>query len=214
MDRCKKDRGTGHPEKSPPPVPTGFSDIEAQIMNGNQILNRAKWLAGSLLILGLSTSALSAQTPSSRDTLLAAAREIVEAARYCGLVTFDGAGQARIRTMDPFRPQEDWSIWMGTNRGSRKVQDIEGDPRVTLYYSSVDHAGYVAIYGTARLIDDPEEKSSRWKEEWGGYYSDREAQYLLIQVTPERLEVIDYSRAIGGDPESWEPPSVEFPGGG
>ena len=116
--------------------------------------------------------------------------------------------------MDPFRPDDDWSVWMGTNRESRKVQDIEGDPRVTLYYSSIEHAGYVAIYGTARLVDDPEEKSSRWKEEWGAIYTDREAQYLLIRVVPERLEVIDYSRGIVGDPESWEPPSVGFSGGG
>jgi general stress protein 26 len=145
--------------------------------------------------------------------LLAAAREIMEAARYCGLVTFDESGNARVRTMDPFLPDDDWSIWMGTNRGSRKVRDIEGDPRVTLYYYSPDHVGYLAVYGTARLVDDPGEKASRWKDEWEGFYPDREAQYLLIQVIPDRLEVINYSRTIEGDPETWEPPSVEFRGG-
>lgn len=165
------------------------------------------------MIVGLTAPGLSAQTPASRDTLLAAAREILEAARYCGLVTFDGSGEARVRTMDPFLPDDDWSIWMGTNRGSRKVRDIEADPRVTLYYYSPDHAGYVAVYGTAGLVDDPREKASRWKDEWEAFYTDREAQYLLIQVIPKRLEVINYSRAIGGDPETWEPPSVEFRGG-
>jgi general stress protein 26 len=179
-----------------------------------QILKRAGTLTCVLAMLGTAAPGSSAQEPSSRDTLLAAAREIVEAARYCGFITFDGSGNARIRTMDPFRPDDDWSIWMGTNRASRKVRDIEGDPRVTLYYFSSDRAGYVAVYGTARLVDDPVLKASRWKEEWEAFYPDRQGQYLLIEVTPDRLEVIDYSRAIGGDPESWEPPSVDFRGGG
>ena len=114
--------------------------------------------------------------------------------------------------MDPFLPGDDWSIWMGTNRGSRKVRDIEADPRVTLYYDSPDHVGYVAIYGTAYLVDDPMEKASRWKDEWQAFYADRETQYLLIRVIPKRMEVINYARAIGGDPETWEPLSVEFGG--
>jgi len=179
-------------------------------MSVTPFLQRAGSWTGGLIILGLSASALSAQASPSRDTLLVAAKEIIEAARYCGLVTFDPSGNTRIRTMDPFLPDEDWSIWMGTNRRSRKVQDIEGDPRVTLYYDSPDHVGYVAVYGTARIVDDPAEKASRWKEEWEGFYPDREGQYLLIQVTPDRLEVISYARMIQGDPDTWEPPSVEF----
>jgi hypothetical protein len=62
-------------------------------------------------------------------------------------------------------------------------------------------------------VDDPEEKTSRWKEEWEPLYPDRDAQYLLIHVIPKRLELLNYSRGIAGDPETWEPPSVEFPGG-
>jgi len=112
--------------------------------------------------------------------------------------------------MDPFLPEADWSIWMGTNRESRKVRDIQENPRVALYYYSPDHAGYVAVYGTAHLVDEPEEKASRWKDEWESFYPDRESQYLLIQVIPERLEVIDYSRGIQGDPGTWEAPSVHF----
>jgi general stress protein 26 len=174
---------------------------------------QATLLAVGLMVTGLSSPWLSAQAPASRDTLLAAAREIVEAARYCGLVTFDGSGDARVRTMDPFLPGDDWSIWMGTRRGSRKVRDIEADPRVVLYYEVPERGGYVAIHGTASLVDDPEEKATRWKDEWAAFYTDRETQYLLIRVIAERLEVIDYSRGIGGDPETWEPPMVEFPGG-
>lgn len=204
--------GTGI--RRPGPV-VGFdksSQSWDQAMGITPISRRAMILAGGLLLFGLTPQSLPAQTPVSTDTLLAAARDMIEAARYCGLVTFDRSGEARVRTMDPFLPENDWTIWMGTNRGSRKVGDIEADPRVTLYYSSPDHVGYVAVYGTAELVDDPVEKASRWKDEWQGFYTDRETQYLLIRVVPKRLEVVDYARAIGGDPETWKPPVVEFGG--
>ena len=172
----------------------------------------ARSLVSALAALGFSMQGLPAQTSIPRDTLLTAAREIIEAARYCGLATFDESGGVRIRTMDPFPPEVDLVVWMGTHRGSRKVQDIERDPRVTLYFHPPTAAGYVAISGIARLVDDPTEKSARWKEEWGEFYTDRETDYLLIQVTPEWMEVIDYSRGIVGDPETWEPPLVDFRG--
>jgi general stress protein 26 len=174
------------------------------------MVQRAVSFSVGLALLGSSAAGLTAQSPPSRDTLLVAAQEIIEAARYCGLVTFDELGNTRVRIMDPFPPDEDWSIWMGTDRSTRKVRDIEGDPRVTLYYYSSDLVGYVSVYGTARLVDDPEEKNSRWKDGWESLYPNREAQYLLIQVTPDRMEVINYSRGIQGDPKTWAPPSVEF----
>lgn len=179
-------------------------------MSKKAVLKCARSLTGALIILGFSAPGLSAQEAPSRETLLAAAEEIMEAARFCGLVTFDKSGNTSVRMMDPFPPDEDGSIWMGTNRETRKVREIEGDPRVTLYYHSPEHVGYVAVYGTARLVDDPQEKASRWKDEWEGLYPDREAKYLLIQVIPDRMEVINYSRAIQGDPEDWEPASVDF----
>ena len=37
----------------------------------------------------------------------------------------------------------------------------------------------------------------------------REA-YLLISVTPERLEVVSEKKGIVGDPETWTPPTVIF----
>ena len=156
---------------------------------------------------------LRAQATVPRDTLMVAVREIIEAARFCALVTFDESGDARVRMMDPFPPEEDMTIWMGTNRRTRKVHEIESDPRVTLYYASPDAVGYVSISGKAILIDDPMEKTSRWKEGWEGLYADREADFILVQVIPEQMEVINLSRGIGGDPESWEPPVIEFPGG-
>jgi general stress protein 26 len=167
----------------------------------------------ALGFLSSQVQGLGAQTTFSRDTLLAVARDIIGAARYCGLVTIDESGTPRVRMMDPFAPEKDMSIWMGTNRNTRKVQEIDLDSRVTLYFQSPDAVGYVTITGRARLVDDAEEKESRWKAEWEAIYEDRASDYILIQVTPERMEVVVYSRGIVGDTETWTPPSVEFRGG-
>ena len=148
---------------------------------------------------------------SSRDSLIAAAREIMAATRFNALITLDQSGQPRVRTMDPFRPDENMVVWFGTNRRSRKVEEIANDPRVTLYYPAPEADGYVSIHGTARLVDDPAEKARRWKEEWTQFYPDRETNYLLIEVVPARIEVVSYRRGIVGDPDTWTPASIEFP---
>ncbi|MFH1680495.1 MAG: pyridoxamine 5'-phosphate oxidase family protein [Candidatus Eisenbacteria bacterium] len=180
---------------------------------------------GSLLVFALvmSVASVLAIRPTARaeepgagaapeDTLLSVARELIGATRFCALVTLDESCGPRVRTMDPFPPEDDMVLWLGTNRNSRKVQDIRRDPRVALHYMHPEGRGYVSVYGTARLVDDPGEKETRWKEAWARYYPDNRAAYLLIAVTPERIELIDYVRGIGGDSESWIPASVDFGG--
>ena len=164
----------------------------------------------TLGLLLLSSQHAMAQSAIPRDTLLSAARTIMSAARYCALVTLDGTGTPQARTMDPFAPDEEFVVWMGTNRTSRKVQQLQADPRVTLFYASPAATGYVTIIGRAELVDDESEKAARWKPEWERFYQDRASEYLLIRIIPERLEVVDYSRGISGDPGSWATPFVVF----
>jgi general stress protein 26 len=166
------------------------------------------------LAFGLAwTPTLCAQQTTSRDSLITAAREIIGAARFCALVTLDQSGQPHARTMDPFPPEPDFVIRLGTSRRSEKVREIQNDPRLTLYYQDPRGDGYVALSGIARLVDDPAETARWWKPEWEPYYPSRARDDLLIAVTPRRMEVISYGRRIVGDPATWRPPAVEFPGG-
>jgi general stress protein 26 len=146
----------------------------------------------------------------NRDTLISVAREYISTVPYCALVTIDSDGIPNVRTMDPFPPDEDMVIWLGTNRYSRKVQEIKNNPKVALYYSNNNGAGYVSITGIASLVDDPEKKAALWKDAWKNFYSNKEEQYLLIKIIPEKLELVDYSRGIYNDKETWQTPFVEF----
>lgn len=180
----------------------------------NQVAKRRAGLLCILLFIcsqSMDTFAqVSASSTPPADSLTAIAREIINETRFCALITVDAAGQPRVRAMDAFAPESDMTVWFATNPKSRKVEQIKQNPRVTLYYFDAGGASYVSLYGTARLVDDPKEKAARWKEEWQPFYADRDQSYLLIKVTPTRLEVLSMKHGIDGDPETWTPPGVEF----
>ncbi len=146
----------------------------------------------------------------AREKLIRAAREIMEAAGTCALITLDAENIPMVRTMDPFPPEEDLTVWFGTNAESRKVSQIKNNPNVTLYYLDKDASGYVVIHGTAQLVDDEEEKQGRWKDRWEAFYPNNRAGYLLIKVTPEWMEILSTTRGITGDPKTWQTPVVRF----
>ena len=149
-------------------------------------------------------------THYKRDTLIAAAKEIMEATRYCALITLDKSGHPQVRTMDPFSPDEDMVVWLGTNVNSRKVSEIRHDSRVTLYYEAPDGSGYAVIQGNAYLTDDSEKTEKYWKEEWKEFYPDKSSTFTLIKVIPNKIEVIYYTHGITGSSKTWEVPYIEF----
>ena len=137
----------------------------------------------SMMIVPGSVNAQEVQLSTSKhDTLLSVAREYMQAVRYCALITVDSSGHPNVRAMDPFPPDENMVVWFGTNRNSRKVREIRNNPRVTLYYSDDKGAGYVAIIGTATLVDDPKEKDIWWKEEWTEFYKDQKKAISLSKL--------------------------------
>ncbi len=142
--------------------------------------------------------------------LIEVAKEIMNSAATCALITIDDEGVPRVRAMDPFAPEEDLTVWFGTNSKSRKVDQIKKDPRVTLYYLDKDASGYVIIQGVARLVNDSTEKEKRWKAEWEAFYPDKSKAYLLIEVAPIWMEVLSPPRGISADPVTWQPPVINF----
>lgn len=166
-------------------------------------------------VLGLLTigPAATAQDLPADRRILSVARELMTDARYAALITVDSTGAAQARTIEPFAPDGRLVVWFGTNPRTRKIAEITRDPRVTLYYFSTRYQGYVTIRGRARLVDDSVEKARRWKEAWAAFYPDRDADFLLVEVVPERIEVVSPAHGITGDPTTWRPPASGPPGG-
>lgn len=127
-----------------------------------------------------------------RDSLLMYARIILDSARCHTLVTVDEDGKPHARQMAPFKPEADWTIWLGTFPTSRKVKQIKNNPNVVVFYYDTKGMSYVSVAGKASIVDDPELKAKYWVEGWKRYYPDRDKQYVLIKVTPEKLEICSY----------------------
>lgn len=146
--------------------------------------------------------------PKTDAEVFAVAKEIMNAAKTCALITIDKEGRPRVRTMDPFAPEEDLSVWLGTNADSRKVMQIKNDPRVTLYYLDKDETGYVMVHGTAKLVNSEHEKTKRWKTKWEAFYRNNRENYRLIHVTPQWIEVSSAPRGLHGDAKTWQPATI------
>lgn len=147
-----------------------------------------------------------------RATVVAAAREIMQAARYCTLITVGADGRPQARIVDPFPPDSDLTIWIATNPLTRKVQDIRRDARVTLLYFSATTSEYVTVLATAAPDSSAQAKAGHWKAAWKGLYhnENRGDDYLLLRVKPSRLEVVSVRRGILNDPTTWRPVFVDI----
>jgi hypothetical protein len=90
-------------------------------MTASPISARTGALTGVLLLALLfgTFPALPAQgqpgaTDAARAKLIDAAREIMLAQTYCALITLDERGLPAARTMNPFPPEEDMTVWIAT----------------------------------------------------------------------------------------------------
>ena len=148
----------------------------------------------------------------TREAIIEAARDIMVAAGPGALITIGPDGSPQARMMDAFPPEPDLTVWMGTNRGTRKVDEIRANPEVTLIYFDPANPGYATLVGTARLVEDPGEKRARFKEAWAGFYPDgaEDSDYLLIEFRPRRVEVVSVKHSIASDPLAWKPAIAEF----
>ena len=164
-----------------------------------------------LSVLTFERVALAAAAPD-RAHVLEAARDVMEKARYCTLITLH-AGQPQARIVDPFEPDETMTIWMATHRLTRKVGEIRRNPRVTLHYFDTTRMAQVTLVGRAKIVDDPDEKKKRWKADWKPFYQDenRGSDYLLIRFTPQRLEIFSEPHELRNDPVNWRPVTITFP---
>ncbi len=151
----------------------------------------------------------SPQEPS-RESLVRAATEIMRAAGVCALMTVDDTGRPQARAMDALPPEPGLIVWMATNPKTRKVSQIRRDPRVTLYYYDPQTMSYVTLLGRAHLVTDAAEKQKHWKKGWEAFWPDRGEGFLLIEVMPDRIEVVSPSRGINNDPVTWAPHSLDF----
>ncbi len=174
----------------------------------------------ALACLACIASRLNAQQPlpgvdAERSAVIRAAREVMQKARYCAFITLGEDGQPQARAVDPLGPDDDMTVWVGTNAGTRKVAQLLKDARVTLFYFDAAAPAYVTLIGTAVASADPAEKAKHFKNEWSPFYKDRHRgpDFVLLKVKARRLEIVSQNHGLINDPRTWRPVAIEFPEG-
>jgi len=160
------------------------------------------WIAGA-----------TAQPAPDKAKLVAAARGVMQKARYCALVTLGPDGQPQARVVDPLPPEPDLTVWIATNPATRKVSELGRDPRLTLFYFDASGPGYVTLIGTGELVTDPAERARRFKEDWAPFYKDRHRgdDFVLIRARPSRIEIVSARHGVESDPVTWRPTTLDLP---
>jgi general stress protein 26 len=161
------------------------------------------------LILLLFVSCDNGRNPIKKN-IKEIAKEIMTNAKNCAFITIDSLGVAHARAMDPFLPEEDFTVWMATKPSSLKIKQLQGNNNVTLYYFDKESVSYVTLQGTASIVNSRNEKEKFWKKEWKNFYKNRTSDYALIKFIPKVGNVISEKYKIFGDSITWETPQINF----
>lgn len=164
-----------------------------------------------LLFVGFTCQAETLYQSAAPSRVLEAARQIIAGDPDCALITVDGNGQPRARTVTASAPEADMTIWIATKPNTRKVSQLREHPEVTLYFSNDAAFSYVSIMGTATLHDDPttvDAKNFYPPEQLRMHWPDYPKDFLLIKVTPKWIEVEGHG--MSGHADTWQPQGVRL----
>ncbi|MBL8175586.1 MAG: pyridoxamine 5'-phosphate oxidase family protein [Bryobacterales bacterium] len=142
------------------------------------------------------------------QSILDAARAVMQSAEFCFLVTVDDTTEPHARLMQPFPPDEQMRVFLGTNPNSRKIAQLRKNPRTTLAYYDKAGPNYVTLTGTSRIVDTPSERRKHWRKEWQSFFPGGPGgpNYTVIEFTPQRIELISTTHKIAIEPTS--PPAI------
>ena len=109
--------------------------------------------------------------------------EIVDSLPNPLLVTVSEDGFPQSRPMHLI-DREANVLWFATSRASRKVSQIEKNPRVTVLFVNSDLFNYASVHGRAIVVVDPEREQTLWRDAWRDDWPNGPADpdYVLLRV--------------------------------
>ena len=136
--------------------------------------------------------------PITAALILETAKSSMKSAEYCMLITLGEGGEANARLVQPFEPEPDMTIWVGTWSKSRKVREVRRDSRVTLAFYDKESTAYVTLLGLAQIENDLNKKRKYWREEWIGFIPQGPEgdDYVLVKFIPFRIELMSFGSGV------------------
>lgn len=114
--------------------------------------------------------------------------EIVEESEIALLIT-SAEGFPRVRPMTLIAYEEDGRVWFATSKSSRKIEEIEKNPKVTVCFLALEGSAYAQLFGQAEIVENREMKEEFWDEEWEEYWEGPEdPDYVLLHIQAKKAE--------------------------
>jgi general stress protein 26 len=177
------------------------------------LIDRRKLIiAASLTGLG-SFADLSGEEPNpplyrtdSPEVILSATKALITSDTIGTMITVDAHGQPRARSILVSAPDDDLRLWMGTRKGSRKLEQISANPHATLHFADDSKASYASLMGEARIILDAAVialknpyKGKALEKFFPAFPSD----FVLVSFKPHHREIM--TDKLAGKHETWQP---------
>ena len=145
------------------------------------------------------------------ETILAAAKALIVSDYIGTFITVDASGQPRARSILVSKPDEEMMLWMGTRKGSRKLEQIVANPRSTLHFAEDAKTSYASLMGEAHAVYDAEVVAR--KNPYSGkmlesFFPKFPNDFVLIGFKPSYLEIM--TDKLAGKPETWQPQGLQI----
>lgn len=150
--------------------------------------------------------------PSTKsEQLLEVTQHILDAAKFCFLITRGKKGELNARLMQPFGPDHNLTIWFGASPQSRKVREIREDNRVTVTFEYAEEGAYATLLGEAAIETDRETRRRYWRDSFSAFWPDGPEgdDYVVISFSPFRIEVMGIDRGVAPEPFGLQPAILE-----
>jgi len=118
---------------------------------------------------------------------------------FASLSTSDG-DQPRVRTVSPI-VEEDMSIWVATRSTSRKVKQLQKNPKICLAFVEPPEGDKAAtVIGEALIIPDADKKKRVWNLAPFDLYEHfpdgpTSSDFCLLKIIPRKIEWRDSGTA-------------------
>ena len=123
---------------------------------------------------------------------LGSVAQLLKKLDICMLTTRAADGALHGRPMSNNGDVEyDGDSWFFAFRDSRKVREIDADPRAELAFIDTPNGTWVNVEGTASVIrDDPERKRKLWQDDLKRWFADGpdDPNVVLIKVSARHID--------------------------
>jgi len=150
-------------------------------------------------------------TSAERQDIITAAQAIIAADPVGAFISVDSLGRPRVRSVNTSTPDSTMTIWVATRPETRKMDQVRGNPNVTIYYNVDGEGSYVSIMGQAQLHEDHEyiQSNNPFSVAWTQrFFPDFPENMVLIEIQPVWMEVM--GQGISASEDTWRPQAVAF----